>query len=118
MSYSTAILILFICSALAVVVAAPFIYIARRRRRCGSNQTSATGGKNLSVTEALPGLLLVGLMFFAFAHQFITPDSWLGSRVTTGEGRFWFSVLSFLIVLVLNYLWAAFKRRTSKPGRE
>jgi protein-S-isoprenylcysteine O-methyltransferase Ste14 len=114
MSYSAAFLIFLICSAMAVVVAAPFLYLARRWHRRGSSQKSVPASRKMTPAQAIPGLLLVALMFFAFAHQFIAPNSWLGSRVTTGEGRFWFSVLIFLIFLVLNYIWITFRRRKPK----
>ena len=57
---------------------------------------------------------MVMVMFMAFAHQYIAPESWLGSRLTTGEGRFWFSVLLFLIMAVIGYAWRSFGRQMAK----
>jgi heme/copper-type cytochrome/quinol oxidase subunit 2 len=110
-SYSTALLILAICTVLAVVVAAPFIYLVRWLRRRRTNQGRESVGKKMTVAEVLPQVLLVLVMFLAFAHEIIAPEGWLGSRVKTGEGKFWFSVLIFLLLLVLNYAWTLFKYR-------
>ncbi len=118
MSYSAAILIFAVCSVLAIVVAAPLIYLVRRKRKRSGTQSEQPTSKSLSLAQALPGLLLVVFMFLVFAHQFIAPDSWLGSKVTTQEGRLWFSLLVVLIVMVLSHLWRTFKHCRSKLKAE
>jgi nitric oxide reductase large subunit len=117
MSYVSALLIFAICTLLAVVACAPFIYLVRKRRKRRAAIEGLPAGKKLSMAEALPGLVLVLLLFLAFAHQYIAPEGWLGARVSSGEGRFWFSVLALLVVAVANYLWRSHRNRGSKPQK-
>jgi hypothetical protein len=114
MSHSAVLLIFAFCSVLAIVVAAPLIDGLRKLRRRRSAQHETGVQKKLSVAQALPALILVVLLFLAFAQQFIAPESWLGSRVTTAEGRFWLSLLIFLIACVLNYGWVVFRSNRAK----
>lgn len=110
MSYSAVLLIFAFCSVLAILVAAPLIYGLRRLRKRRPAQHETGVQKTLSVAQTLPALTLVVLLFMAFSQQFIAPESWLGSRVTTVEGRFWLSLLIFLIACVLNYGWVLIRR--------
>jgi protein-S-isoprenylcysteine O-methyltransferase Ste14 len=105
MSYLTALVIFIFCTVLAVVVCAPFIYIARRRRSRRVARDQIHPGKRLSLAQATASLAMVAVLFFAFAHQYIAPDGWLGTRVRTGEGRFWLMVLLLLIAAVVGYWW-------------
>jgi ABC-type Fe3+ transport system permease subunit len=114
MSYFTAALILLICVALAVLVCVPFIYIVRKFRRRQGGQQQGLSINRLSVVQALPGLILVLVLFFAFAHQYIAPESWLESRLKTDEGRFWFWVLASMVFALLPNAWGRLKARRSK----
>jgi sterol desaturase/sphingolipid hydroxylase (fatty acid hydroxylase superfamily) len=116
-SYLSAILIFIICILLAVAVCAPIIFIARRLRRRRTARESMALTRKMPMVQAIPGLVLVVVLFLAFASQYIAPDSWLGTRVATGEGRFWLSILVFLLFAATNYLWIGLKRRWAKPDQ-
>jgi hypothetical protein len=111
------VLILLICAALAVAVCAPLIYIVRRLKRRSTGGAQAPTGRPPSTREVISGLVLVFTLFLAFAQQYIAPDSWLGARVATNEGRFWFTVLVVLVVSVGSHLEASLMARRSNAER-
>jgi ABC-type dipeptide/oligopeptide/nickel transport system permease component len=117
MSYLSAILIFIICILLAVAVCAPLIYIARRLRRRRTARENTALIRKMPMPQAIPSFLLVVVLFLAFAYPYIAPDSWLGARVATGEGRFWLSILVFLLFAAINYLWIDLKSRRAKPDQ-
>ena len=113
-SYFTALVIFAVCTLFALAVCAPVIYLTRRLRRRRNGSSGAPPRKAMSISQAIPGLILVVALFLAFAQQYISPVSWLGSRVSTDIGRFWLSVLVFLVFCVFNYFWFSFKARQRK----
>lgn len=56
-------------------------------------------------------------MFLAFAQQYVAPDSWLGTRVTTGEGRFWLSLFLAVSMTAIGYGLREFIALISKSGK-
>ena len=103
MTYLSAIVILLICLAVALAVCAPLIYITRKLR--GRRGARVPVSKKLPLDQFLLGLVLVSVLFLAFAQEYIAPGSWLGARVTTNEGRFWLSILVSFVFAVLFYIY-------------
>ena len=114
MSYLTALVIFTICVLVAVAVCVPFIYIARKLRRRRDKSSGRTPTTKLSTLQAIPGLILVIVLFLTSAQQYISPAGWLGARVSTETGRLWLSLLVFLIYCVINYLWFSIASRKRK----
>ena len=115
MSYLSAIVILLICVIVAVVVCAPFIYSSSKKRNRPGGGEQTPNGKTLSPSQLVPVVIVVLVNFMAFAQQYIAPESWMGTRVTTIEGRFWLSILVILVIAVLNYIWFSIKAHINKP---
>ena len=102
MSLISAAVILLVSSILTLLVASPILYLLRRRRmRRGGDQASLIS-QPLTFIQALPGLLIVIALFFAYSAEYIAPQSWLGQRVTTFEGRFWLFIFVWLTLLAIE----------------
>jgi len=112
MSHAAALVILAVTTALAIVIAAPLLYLSRRRkRRLGIKLDEVTNQVPLG---ALPGIAAyVAVMFFGFAYAYTEPDTWFGQQMKTGIGRLSFFLVPLLIVFVLNY-WLV-TRKQVKP---
>jgi cytochrome c biogenesis factor len=101
MSVLAATIILLIATVLALVVTAPLLYFLRKNRKKPTSAAPAQTTQSLTVIQALPGILVVIALFFAFAMEYIAPHSWLGQRITTMEGRFWFTALVWLALFAV-----------------
>lgn len=117
MSTIDALIILFVCTVLAIAVCAPVIVISRRLKRRCAVRVRSPAGTRLSSMEIISGLMLVFVLFLAFAQQYIAPGSWLGARVATDEGRFWFTVLVVLVAGASTCLGAGLTARRAKSRR-
>lgn len=49
----------------------------------------------------------VAAFFWAFAQQHVDPEGYIGARMKTAEGRFWFGVLLVLTLSILDYICRA-----------
>lgn len=112
MSHAAALFILAVTAVLAIVIAAPFLYLSRRRKkRLGIKLDEAP---NQVPLRALPGIVAyVAVMFFGFAYAYTEPDTWFGQQMKTGVGRLSFFIVPLLIVFVLNYRVAT--RKQAEP---
>jgi len=118
MSLLAATVILVIATVLALLVAAPLLYLLRRARRRTQGEQSrpeqlGLSGQPLTLLQALPGLLIVAVLFFAFATEYIAPQSWLGQRVTTMEGKLWLFVLVWLTLFAIGRATRDFRSRST-----
>jgi len=110
MSQSAALLILVICAVLALLIAAPFLYLSRRRRRRLAPEAAAN--QEQVPLRSLPGILAyVAVLFFGFTYAYTEPSTWFGQQMKTDIGRLSFFLVPLLIVVVVNYLWSARKRK-------
>jgi len=112
MSHAAALVILAVTAALAIIIAAPFLYLSRRRKkRLGVKLEDVS---NQVPLRALPGIAAyVAVLFFGFAYAYTEPDTWFGQQMKTGVGRLSFFLVPLLIVFVLNYLLAT--RKQAEP---
>ena len=119
MTQLNAIWILITCTVLAVIICAPFIFIARklRKRRKKEAPAPAQRPRRMSLAQSLLIFVMVAAMFLGLAQQYVAPDGWLGARLQTREGHFWFALLTTLIAGAVDYAWRSFKRRKSDGGR-
>jgi hypothetical protein len=111
MSIAAATVILAIVSILALLAAAPLIYLLRRARRKARQDQSGLAPQPLSLLQALPGLFIVVALFFAYAAEYIAPQSWLGQRVTTLEGKFWLFLLVWVTLFAVERAIRSLRRR-------
>ena len=98
MSIKVAAIIFVFASVLALLIAAPWIYLLRRSRRRQKLRPQTIATQSLNWKQAVPGLILAAVLFFAYAAEYIAPESWLGLRVRTLEGKFWLFVLLWLVL--------------------
>jgi hypothetical protein len=52
--------------------------------------------QSLSWKQAVPSLIIVVALFFAYAAEYFAPESWLGLRIRTMEGKFWLLIFIWL----------------------
>lgn len=102
MSLTTAALILAIASALALLLASPLIYLLRKKRRHPREVAPGPAEQPLTWLQALPGMLIVVAMFFAFAAEYFAPESWFGQRMAAMGGKFWFFMLVWLALFAID----------------
>ena len=114
MSLFAVTVILVVASILALVVAAPLLYLLRRARRRRIAQLPDQATQHLSLLQALPGLLIVFALFFAYAAEYIAPQSWLGQQVTTMEGKFWLSILVWVTLFAVARAIRSLSGKSSK----
>ena len=106
MSHGAAIVIVFGCIAVALVISAPFLVIARRRRL--KRNPSASGHVPLRELPALFAYVVV--MFYGFAQAHTEPNSWFGQKMSTDVGRIAFLVGPALLVTAARVAWLSFRR--------
>lgn len=103
MSLFATLLILTLVAGLALLLAAPFIYLLRKLRRKLSPKVPAWAAQRLTWRQALPGLILVLALLIAFSTAHIAPHSWLGQRVATMEGKFWLALFLWIAMTALEH---------------
>jgi di/tricarboxylate transporter len=109
MSHSAALVILASCIAFAIAICAPFLYLARRRRK--PKVAAASGGSRVLGKDELPTLLaFVAVMFFGFTYAYTEPETWFGRLVATSTGRLAFLVFPALVILVAREAWLKVSR--------
>jgi len=118
MSIAAASIILALVIVLALLVAAPFLYFSRKRRAKQSSLPQTFMTTPMTWRQAAPGLILVAALMASFATAYVAPDSWLGSRVQTLEGKGWlFIFLTLLFYSVERAIYGLPWRRRNHGGR-
>ena len=97
MSIATASFIFALVIVLALLVAVPFIYFSRKRHAKQRSLPQTFMTTPMTWKQAAPGLILVAALMASFATAYVAPDSWLGSRVQTFEGKGWLFILLTLV---------------------
>jgi hypothetical protein len=113
MSIKVAAFILVLATLMAILIAAPIIFLIRKSRRKNTDQPPTLATQSLNWKQALPGLVIVVALFFAYAAEYIAPESWLGLRVRTMEGKFWLFVLIWLVLYSIERIVRSFRAKNA-----
>ena len=98
---------------LDILIAAPIIFLIRRSRRKPKTQPPTIATQPLNWKQALPGLVIVVALFFAYATEYVAPESWLGLRVRTMEGKFWLFILIWLVLYSVERMVRSFRAKNA-----
>jgi hypothetical protein len=116
MSVTAAQLILAVCGAIAILLIAPFLFFAHRRRKSRTTTKPGSVQKTVPLRDLPAIAAYVCVMFFGFAHAYIAPDTWFGRQMATNLGRVEFLALPAMIILIVRAAWAQVQLARRRQG--